>query len=472
MKRFTDMLAQIDNIVWGVPTIAIILVCGIYFTVRLKGIQFRRLRLAMKLTMKRDSGEGEVSAFGALCASLAATIGTGNIIGVASAIALGGPGALFWMMIAALAGMATKYAESLLAVKYRSFDSERHALGGPFYYIEKGMGRRWRWLAKLFALCGASAGLFGIGTFTQVSGITSSVQSYFDPRQEHILFAVDGRDMTFAVVVSGLVVGVLSACVLIGGIKRIVRVSEIVIPFVGILFVGFNLTAILLNIRAVPNAFREIVRGAFGWDAAAGGTVGAMMMAMQKGVSRGIFSNEAGMGTAPIAAAAAKTDDAAHQGLVMMMGTFIDTVVMCMMTGLVIVMAGSWKPELGLEGVDITVLAFQRLMPFSPRISSFMVMLSLVIFAFTTIIGWNYYAERCFAYLTDERSALMKIYRAAYAAAVFVGPYLTVGTVWMIADIFNGLMVLPNMIALFALSGTAAKLTADFYRKQKRTDLQ
>ncbi|MBR4079418.1 MAG: alanine:cation symporter family protein, partial [Christensenellaceae bacterium] len=183
-------------------------------------------------------------------------------------------------------------------------------------------------------------------------------------------------------------------------------------------------------------------------------------------------SNEAGMGTAPIAAAAAKTDDAAHQGLVMMMGTFIDTVVMCMMTGLVIVMAGSWKPELGMEGVDITVLAFQRLMPFSPRISSFMVMLSLVIFAFTTIIGWNYYAERCFAYLTDERSVLMKIYRAAYAAAVFVGPYLTVGTVWMIADIFNGLMVLPNMIALFALSGTAAKLTADFYRKQKRTDLQ
>ena len=290
---------------------------------------------------------------------------------------------------------------------------------------------RWKWLAKLFSLFGAAAGLLGIGTITQISGITSAVQSYFDPQQSNVLFAVGGKNMTFAAVVSGAAAAVLAACVLVGGVTRIVRVSEVLVPFVGVLFVVFNVAAVCLHIGEVPRALAEIVSGAFGINAAAGGAFGAMINAMQRGVARGIFSNEAGLGSASIAAAAVRTGDAAQQGLVMMLGTFVDTVVMCTLTGLVIVISGKWRPEFALGGVDITVGAFQELMPFSPRISSFVIMLCLVIFAFTTIIGWNYYAERCFAYLSGESRCAMKAYRFAYVAAVFVGPYLTVEAVTM-----------------------------------------
>lgn len=463
MERILERAA---GIIWGALMIALILFCGIYLTVRLRGVQLRGLGRAVKYALKEETGgKGEVSAFGALCTSLAATIGTGNIVGVATAIAAGGPGALFWMIVSAAAGMATKYAEGLLAVKYRRIGNDGHVLGGPFYYIEDGMGKRWKRMGKLFALFGAAAGLFGIGTITQVSGIASAAERFFDPMQEHILFSLGGKGMTAAAVLSGGLAAILAGCVLLGGVQRIARVSETVIPFVGAVFVVFNILAILLNIRRLPAAVMRILRGAFGWDAALGGMLGAM----QKGIARGIFSNEAGLGTAPIAAAAARTKDPVRQGLVTMLGTFIDTVVMCTLTGLVIVIAGTWEPQYAAEGVGITLAAFQRLLPIAPRVTAFVLMFCLTVFAFTTIIGWNYYAERCYEYLSSGRG--MSAYRCAYIAAVFIGPYIAVDAVWMAADIMNGMMAVPNIIALLALSGAAAKLTEkDFgcLRKTKK----
>ena len=472
MEKFTAFIDKVDGYVWGVPMIVLIMFCGLLLTIRTKGVQFRRLGRALKYMVKNEEGgEGEVSSFGALCTALSATIGTGNIVGVASAIAVGGPGALFWMIVAALLGMATKYTEGLLAIKYRKIDADGHVLGGPFYYIENGMGAKWKWLAKLFAFFGAAAGLLGIGTITQVNGITSAFQSFFDPNYENVVFTIgDHHRMTVAAIVGGLIVTVLAALVIIGGIKRIVKVSEIVVPFMAILYVICGLIIVFTNLDKVPAAVVEIVRGAFGLDAIAGGALGAMMVAMQKGVARGIFSNESGLGSAPIAAAAAQTKDPTRQGLVTMTGTFIDTIIICTMTGLAVVISGAWKPEFGLEGVDITVKAFQDCLPFPAQISAFILMVCLAFFAFTTILGWDYYSERCLEYLTGGRKKIVLVYRWLYILAVLVGPYLTVAAVWGIADIFNGLMAFPNIVALLALSGITAKLTTEglYPKKMKK----
>jgi AGCS family alanine or glycine:cation symporter len=464
---FTQILGKIDDWVWGIPLIVLILAAGIYLTIRVRGLQIRHLGKAMKFMVQNEQGgEGEISSFGALCTALSATIGTGNIVGVATAIAAGGPGALFWMIVAALFGMATKYAEGFLAIKYRTIDEEGHVLGGPFYYIEKGMGKNWKWLAKLFAIFGVCAGLLGIGTITQINGISSAVQNFFDPDATHIAFSIGGMNYSWAVVLTGLIVTVCTALVVIGGVKRISNVSQVVVPFMAILYVVFALLLLLCNITKIPGAVVEIVQGAFGLRAAAGGALGAMMIAMQKGVARGIFSNEAGLGSAPIAAAAAQTKDTVRQGLVSMMGTFIDTVVICTMTGLSIVIAGSWAKE-GLEGVQITTDAFQTGLPFPEVVSSLVLMLCLTFFAFTTILGWDYYSERCLEYLANRNKTAVKVYRWIYILAVFIGPYLTVSAVWTIADIFNGLMAIPNIIALFALSGVIAKETNAYFKKGK-----
>ncbi|MCC8169072.1 MAG: alanine:cation symporter family protein, partial [Oscillospiraceae bacterium] len=395
-----------------------------------------------------------------------ATIGRGNIVGVATAIAAGGPGALFWMIVAALLGMATKYTEGFLAIKYRTIDEDGHVLGGPFYYIEKGMGKNWKWLAKLFAQFGVCAGLLGIGTITQINGISSAVQNFFDPQSAHIAFSIGDMEYSWAVVVGGLIVTVCTALVVIGGIKRISGVSQIVVPFMAILYVLFTVMLLICNITEIPAAVSEIIRGAFGIRPIAGGALGTMMIAMQKGVARGIFSNEAGLGSAPIAAAAARTKDTVRQGLVSMTGTFIDTVVICTMTGLSIVIAGSWAKE-GLEGVQITTDAFQSGLPFPDDVSSFVLMLCLTFFAFTTILGWDYYSERCLEYLTNRNKSIVKVYRWIYVLAVFIGPYLTVSAVWTIADIFNGLMAIPNIVALFALSGVVARETNAYLKKDR-----
>ena len=366
------------------------------------------------------------------------------------------------MEIAALLGMATKYAEGFLAIKYRTVDKNGQYLGGPFYYIEKGMGARWKWLAKLFACFGVLAGLLGIGTITQINGITSAANNFFDPNGEHVLFHLFGQDYTIATVVAGLFVTLFVALVVIGGLKRISSVSQIVVPFMAVLYILFCLILIVCNITKIPAAVVEIVESAFGVRQIAGGALGTIMVAMQKGVSRGIFSNEAGLGSAPIAAAAAKTKEPVRQGLVTMTGTFIDTIVVCTMTGLSIVLAGSW--DKGLEGVAVTMDAFQNGLPFPNGLASFILMLCLIFFAFTTILGWSYYSERCLAYLTGSHKTVTLVYRWLYIAAVFIGPYLTVEAVWNIADIFNGLMAIPNIIALLALSGIIAADTKAYFR--------
>lgn len=462
--QIDKIITAIDNAVWGLPLICLIMATGIFLTARLGLVQIRHLGKAFKFMFKdEEDGSGEVTSFGALCTALSATIGTGNITGVATAIALGGPGALFWMVIAAFFGMATKYAEGLLAIKYRTIDEDGHVLGGPFYYIENGMGKKWTWLAKIFAFFGAGVGLFGIGTFTQVNSIASAVKNFFDPDMAHTVSLLGGN-YSWATVIAGLFLTVCVGLVVLGGIQRIAKVSEIIVPFMAVLYVGLAVIIIITNITAVPAALASIVKSAFTGSALAGGAVGSMFVAMQKGVARGIFSNESGLGSAPIAAAAARTKEPVRQGLVSMTGTFIDTIVICTMTGLSIVLAGSWlNPEL--EGVAITMDAFQKGLPFPPFVATFSLMLCLVFFAFTTILGWNYYGERCVEYLFNRNKGVVMGYRILYILAVFIGPYMTVKAVWNIADIFNALMAFPNLIALLALNGVIVKETRDFHAK-------
>lgn len=469
MKQFTAFLGQVDDFVWGVPLIVLILSAGIYLTFRLRLIQVIHLPKALRFMVKNEEeGEGEVTSFGALCTALSATIGTGNIVGVATAIGVlaGGPGALFWMWLAAFFGMATKYSEGFLAVKYRKIDEDGHVLGGPFYYIENGMGRNWRWLGKIFAFFGACVGLFGIGTFTQVQGIASAVQGFFDPNKAHTV-SIFGAEYSYAIVISAVILAFCVGLVVIGGIKRIASVSQVVVPFMAIIYVVAALVLIIANIEKVPGAFVEIFEGAFGVKPIAGGVFASIAIAMQKGVARGIFSNESGLGSAPIAAAAAQTKEPVRQGLVSMTGTFIDTIIICTMTGLSIVMMGTWADK-SLEGVQVTTAAWQKGLYFLPGdVASFILMICLVFFAFTTILGWDYYGERCLEYLFNGSKGAVKVYRWLYILAVFIGPYMTVAAVWTIADIFNGLMAIPNIIALFALGGVVAKDTREYLKKNK-----
>ena len=468
IEQINAIIEVIDEAVWGLPLIILILFTGFLLTVRLGLLQVRHLGKALKFMVKNEEGgHGEVTSFGALCTALSATIGTGNITGVATAIALGGPGALFWMVVAAFFGMATKYAEGLLAIKYRTIDADGHVLGGPFYYIENGMGKGWRWLAKIFAFFGACVGLFGIGTFTQVNSIASAVKNFFDPESAHVAFTMFGRDYSLATIIAGLILTLCVGLVVIGGIKRIAKVSEVVVPFMAILYVVLALIIIFTNITAVPAALVSIVKSAFTGSALAGGAVGSMIVAMQKGIARGIFSNESGLGSAPIAAAAAMTKEPARQGLVSMTGTFIDTIIICTMTGLSIVIAGSWMNP-GLEGVEITMDAFQKGLPFPPVVASFSLMICLVFFAFTTILGWDYYGERCVEYLFNRNRSVVQGYRWLYILAVFIGAYMTVAAVWNIADIFNALMAFPNLIALLALNGVVVRETKDYIGRLKK----
>ena len=467
LNTINTLLGKIDDFVWGIPLIVLILLVGIFLTIRLKGVQFTKLGTAIKYIVKNEKSgkDGEVSSFAALCTALSATIGTGNIVGVATALVAGGPGALFWMWLAALLGTATKYAECLLAVKYRNVEADGHIVGGPFYYIEKGMGRKFKWLAMIFAFFGVGVGLFGIGTFTQVNGITSAIKGFFDPNLEHAV-TLFGRDYSIYVIIAGIILTIAVALVIIGGLKRISKVAQVIVPFMAVLYVIAALLVIICNITKVPAAVVEIVESAFGLRAAAGGAIGAIIIAMQKGIARGIFSNEAGLGSAPIAAATAQVEEPARQGLISMMGTFIDTIVICTLTGLTIVITGTWN--IGLDGVDVTTKAFQFGLPFPSQIASLILMVCLVFFAFTTILGWDYYSEKCLEYMTGGKMGAVKVYRWIYILAIFIGPYMTVKAVWTIADIFNGLMAIPNLIALVALSGVVAAETKDYLAKIKQ----
>ncbi len=465
---FSSLLSLVNDVVWGFPTIALILATGLVLTVRLRGIQFTQFVRGFRSIFRRRAGAaGEVSAFAALCTALSATIGTGNIVGVATAIAAGGPGALLWMWIAAILGTATKFTECMLACKYREVKADGHILGGPFYTIERGMGARWRWLAKTFAFFAVTAGVLGIGTMTQVNGITSAINNAFDPASSSVAFSLFGRGYSWATVVGGAVVTVCAALVILGGLRRIARVSEVVVPFMAVVYVFLGLSALVMNATRIPAAFATILQGAFGLRAAAGGAMGfalkQMADAMQKGVARGIFSNEAGLGSAPIAASSAQMKDPVEQGLVSMTGTVIDTLVICTMTGLSIVVAGEdiWgNPEL--QGVALTTAAFSKVLGGDGVSVQFLLMLCLVFFAFTTILGWNYYSERCLEYLTGGRMRIVGAFRLLYILSIAIGPYMTVSAVWTVADITNGLMAIPNCVSLIVLSGLAARHTRDY----------
>lgn len=468
--NLTKLLVEINDFVWGVPLIVLIMGTGIILTLRVRCVQVRKLGKALRfMVSNEEEAEGEVTSFGAFCTAMAATIGTGNIVGVATAVTLGGPGALFWMILAAFFGMATKYSEGLLAVKYRTIDEDGHALGGPFYYIEKGMGEKWKWLGKMFAVFGVLAGLLGIGTITQVNGIASAVKNFADPNNEHMV-SIFGGSYSIATIVTAIIVAAATALVVVGGIQRIAKVTTVVVPFMAVSYVLICLSIIIYNIDRFPSTIVTIVESAFGVKAAAGGALGAIMLAMQKGIARGIFSNEAGLGSAPIAAAAAKTHTSVRQGLISMTGTFIDTIVICTMTGTTLVITGA--TDQGLEGAECTAYAFGSGLPWANQVGAFVLMTCLAFFAFTTILGWDYYSERCLEYLVGrKRKNTMITYRWTYVLAVFIGPFLTVSAVWTIADIFNGLMALPNLIALVTLSGVVSKETKEYFEKEKHLEL-
>lgn len=467
MGNFTEFLEWIDGLVWGVPLIVLIMGTGIYLTIRLGVLQFRKLGKALKYMVRNEEdGAGEVTSFGALCTAMAATIGTGNIVGVATAVVAGGPGALFWMVLAACFGMATKYSEGLLSVKYRVVKEDGRFIGGPFYYIENGMGKNWKWLAKLFAFFACAAGLLGIGTITQVNGIASATKNFFDPNDMHTV-SIFGTDYSWAVVITAIVAAMLAALVIIGGIQRIASVSSVIVPFMAVAYVGISLAILIYNIEKIPYAVSEIFASAFGLRAAAGGALGALMLAMQKGVARGIFSNESGLGSAPIAAAAARTKEPVRQGLVSMTGTFFDTVIICTMTGLTIMVSGAYDYSIanGLDGVNVTAVAFGDGLPWAPQIGSAVLMVALAFFAFTTILGWDYYSERSLEYLSGGNMTAVKVFRWLYILAVLIGPFLTLSAVWTAADIFNACMAAPNLIALLALSGVIAAETKSYFKR-------
>jgi AGCS family alanine or glycine:cation symporter len=469
-----DILVKIDDLVWGLPTIILILATGILLTIRTRGIQFTKLSMAFKQIFKSTSGAGELSGFSALCTALSATIGTGNIVGVATAIAAGGPGALFWMWFAAIVGTATKYAECMLAIKYREVKPDGSVLGGPFYTIEKGMGAKWKWLAVLFATFGVAGALLGIGTTTQINGITSAVNMAFKTDTAFVLF---GNEYTWATVIGGAIITICAALVIIGGLKRISKVAEKVVPAMAIIYVFLGLSVIIMNATKVPAAFALIFKSAFGYEAAAGGVAGfvlkQVMDSMQKGIARGIFSNEAGLGSAPIAAAPVQTKEPVEQGLVNMTGTVIDTLIVCTMTGLAIVIA-LCNPEFsanGITGVELTSKSLSFDLGGDGVSVQFLLMVCLAFFAFTTILGWDYYSEKCLEYLTNGRMKFVMGYRVLYILMIAVGPYFTVEEVFTIADITNGLMAIPNCLSLIILSGVVAKETRSYFERRDRGEL-
>lgn len=463
MELLESIVAFIGDNVSLILTVMIFVV-GIFMTVKFRAGQVRHLGKGMKyLFSEEDGAKGDVSSFGAFCTALSATIGTGNIVGVATAICAGGPGALFWMLIAAIFGMATKYAECLLAVKYRRQNQDGSFTGGPFLYIEDGMGKKWRWLAVFFAVCGALCCLMGIGSFSQINSMSSALDRIIP---SSVAFMIGTTPITWTVIIGGFLLSVIIAIVLLGGLKRISSVSTVLVPFMAILYVLLCVIVLFANLDKIPFAFSQIIEGAFNPQAVTGGAVGSIIIAMQKGVARGIFSNEAGLGSAPIAAAAARTNSAVRQGLISMTGVFFDTIIICMLTGLTVVISGAWNT--GAEGFGVTASAFSSAIPFLPQgLVEGILSVCLIIFAFTTILGWNYYGDRCVDYITKGNKKWKKIFRIVHIALIFVGPYLTVSLVWNVADVINSFMAFPNIIALLCLSGVVVKETKAYFKSKK-----
>ena len=447
-----------DNIVWGPVMLVLLVGTGIWLTLILRGLQFGMLFYALKQAFrphpKKDDGsdhEGDVSHFGALMTALSATIGTGNIAGVATAVVTGGPGAVFWMWITAIFGMATKYGEGVLAVKYRVTNSKGEMSGGPMYYIENGLGKKWKWLAFLFAFFGVMAS-FGIGSTVQANSVAQAVHSSF------------GIDTW----ITGVVLTLITAFVVLGGIQSISRVSSVVVPFMAVLYIVGGLVVVAMHFDLLLPALKVIMQDAFTGQAVAGGVVGTVI---RYGVARGVFSNEAGMGSAPIAAAAAKTDHPVRQALVSMTGTFLDTIIVCSITGIVLVMGilqsnGGAFAVPDLEGAALTTATFDAMLS---GYGGWVVTIGLIFFAYSTTLGWCYYGEKCATYVFGDKS--VPIYRVIYVATVMLGTVLSMDMVWAAADTFNGLMAVPNLIALLLLSRVIVQETRDFKAKRASGEL-
>jgi len=445
---FEQIIDQINGFVWGPVMLTLLLGTGIFLTIGLKGMTISHIPYAFKQLFKgrQGSGDGEISPFNALMTSLSSTIGMGNIAGVATAIGLGGPGALFWMWCAAFVGMATKYAEAVLAVNYRETDEAGRKVGGPMYYIKNGLGDKWKWLGGAFALFGSLAG-FGLANTVQSNAVSQVLETNFN----------------VPTVISGIVMAVLVGGVLLGGIKRIASVAGKLVPFMAALYMTATFIILVMNAPAIPAAIILVVDSAFNGAAATGGFAGAtLMLALRMGIARGIFSNEAGLGSAPIAHAAAETNSPVRQGTIAMLGTFIDTLIICTMTGLVLIVTGVWSGEP--QGAAMTLAAFTAALPYGDIILS----LCVALFAFTTMLGWSYYGERCAEFLLGPR--VITPFRVLWVIGIFVGTQMSLELVWKMTDALNGLMAIPNLIALLLLSPIVFKLTREYFEKENREE--
>ena len=452
MEGITEFVSMINGFVWGTPMLVLILGVGLFLSIGLKLMPILKLGTGFKLLWSgripdsEKNVKGEISPFNALMTSLSATIGTGNIAGVATAIFIGGPGALFWMWCTALVGMATKFAEAVLAVKYREVDDHGNHIGGPMYYIKNGLGSKWTWLGTAFALFGSFAG-FGIGNTVQSNSVADALNSNFG----------------VPTWVTGIVLMVLVGAVLMGGIKRIADVAGKLVPLMTLFYIAAGLAVLVVNAADIPDAIALIVHSAFNPVAAQGGFAGAAVWAaIRFGVARGVFSNEAGLGSAPIAHASAQTNSPVGQGLVAMLGTFIDTLIVCSITGLAIIVSGAWTS--GENGASLTSLAFSTALP----MGNYIVAIALSVFAFTTILGWSVYSEKCIQYLLGVKA--VKPFRVLWILVVPLGAISSLDFIWLLADTLNAMMAIPNLIALVLLSPVVFALTRDYFIKKREDD--
>lgn len=454
MDLYTQILSKLDSFIWGPFTLVLLVGTGIYLTIGLRFMSLRKLGYGFKLLWqgrKQSGEEGDITPFNALMTALSSTVGTGNIVGVATAIAIGGPGAVFWMWITALVGMATKYSEAVLAVNFREVDERGRHQGGPMYYIKNGLGNNWKWLAFLFALFGTIAA-FGIGNAVQSNAVSKalSAQFHWSPQSQWYI---------------GAILAILTAAVIIGGIKSIGAFAGKIVPFMAVAYVAGALIILIMNVHLIPAALWTIVHDAFTGTAATGGFAGSVfMLAVQNGVARGVFSNEAGLGSAPMAHAAARTNDPVRQGMIGMLGTFIDTIVICSMTALVIVISQQWlqiDPETGkqISSATLTSVAFQQSLPV---VGQYIVTFGMIFFAYTTIVGWSFYGERCAEYLFGVK--VIVFYRILWVIVVFFGAGAELQPLWKLADVLNGMMAIPNLIGLLLLSPVVFKFTRDYFK--------
>ncbi len=458
LETFEKINSAVNGFVWGVPAMVCIIGVGLLLSIRTRFIQFRKFGYTFKVTLgrifhKKEASDGSITPFQAVCTALAATVGTGNIAGVAGAIAIGGPGAVFWMWISALLGMCTKFSEVTLAVHFREKNRQGDWTGGPMYYIKNGLGPKWRWMAVLFALLGVLT-VFGTGNATQVNTITSAINTAL--LNYHV---IDASSVSVSSLIIGIIIAILVALILLGGIKRIGRVAEMLVPFMALLYIILALGVIFLNIDRVPGVFASIIEGAFSPASVTGGVVGSFFLSMQKGVARGIFSNEAGLGTGSIAHATADTDHPVKQGFFGIFEVFADTIVICTMTALVILCSGVSVSYGTDAGAELTINGF--ITTYGSWVSIFTAV-ALCCFAFSTILGWGLYGTRCIEFLFG--SWINKPFMVVYSLVAVIGATADLGLLWSVAETFNGLMSIPNLIALFLLSGTVVKLVKDYFK--------